>query len=275
MDYYSFYSYHEVLGAWVVPAAIAVGSLIAGLWSQSRQSKANKKLAEFQASANERYLAQQQDYNTPQNQMTRFQEAGLNPNLIYGQGNPGNQAAPLSYPDIKTTDMQSATANLGPLVNQSLMTQSQVQSIDAKTRQTYVLTALNKLQAQVLARNPSLDASAYNAIIDSLKSAAEIKAADATIKTQTAEWFSGDKSFKVNGVDMHGPAGILKLETELKLLEQRFNLGAADQQIKAQVIQSKEFQNALSEIQVKWMKDAEITPQHILQFIQLLLLKLM
>lgn len=29
-------------------------------------------------------------YNTPQAQMQRFKDAGLNPNLIYGQGNPGN-----------------------------------------------------------------------------------------------------------------------------------------------------------------------------------------
>jgi hypothetical protein len=32
----------------------------------------------------------QNEYNSPANQMKRFQEAGLNPNLIYGQGNPGN-----------------------------------------------------------------------------------------------------------------------------------------------------------------------------------------
>lgn len=32
----------------------------------------------------------QNDYNTPQKQMQRYTEAGLNPNLIYGQGNSGN-----------------------------------------------------------------------------------------------------------------------------------------------------------------------------------------
>lgn len=33
------------------------------------------------------------EYNTPQNQMRRFEEAGLNPGLIYGQINPGNSNA--------------------------------------------------------------------------------------------------------------------------------------------------------------------------------------
>lgn len=33
------------------------------------------------------------EYNTPQNQMRRFEEAGLNPGLMYGQVNPGNSSA--------------------------------------------------------------------------------------------------------------------------------------------------------------------------------------
>ena len=32
----------------------------------------------------------QNEYNSPQAQMKRFEEAGLNPALIYSQGNPGN-----------------------------------------------------------------------------------------------------------------------------------------------------------------------------------------
>lgn len=39
-------------------------------------------------------------YNSPQQQMARFKEAGLNPHLIYGQGSAG-QAAPMATPDVK------------------------------------------------------------------------------------------------------------------------------------------------------------------------------
>lgn len=35
----------------------------------------------------------QADYNSPQSQMQRFAEAGLNPNLIYGQGSNGNMSS--------------------------------------------------------------------------------------------------------------------------------------------------------------------------------------
>lgn len=41
------------------------------------------------------------EYNSPAAQMKRFQEAGLNPNLIYGQGNAGN-ATPIPTPDVQT-----------------------------------------------------------------------------------------------------------------------------------------------------------------------------
>ena len=36
-------------------------------------------------------------YNSPQSQMSRYGAAGLNPNLVYGQGTPGNQPSPVPY----------------------------------------------------------------------------------------------------------------------------------------------------------------------------------
>lgn len=262
--------------AWIVPAAIAAGQIVAGLIGQNKQNKAQKALAQHQASMNERYLQQQLEYNSPKMQMARYLDAGLNPHLIYSQGNPGNQAAPLSAPQQEVSKygaLGSSLAQLGPLANQTAMVNSQTQAIDAKTRQTYVLTQLNALQAELIKKNPLLDEAGFNAIIQGLVSSAEIKAADSSVKKEQAAWFTGEKSFKINGVEMHGPAGVLKMETELKLLEQKYNLGTADAQIKAEVVRSKGFQNDLLEIQTKWMKDAEITPQHILQFIQLLILK--
>lgn len=44
----------------------------------------------------------QNEYNNPANQMQRFREAGLNPNLIYGRGDSGN-AGPLPSPPSAST----------------------------------------------------------------------------------------------------------------------------------------------------------------------------
>lgn len=261
LDYYSFGTYHNELQGWfwVIPAAISAISAIVGA---RNQRKSNMELARFQADANEKYLAQQNEYNTPRSQMARFQDAGLNPHLIYGQGTPGNQSSSLSYPEIRPTDYQSMFANIAPLVNQSMMTQSQVQALDAKTRQTYAMTELNKLQAKVLEKNPLLDQNGFKAIIDSLKSSAEIKASESGIKQSEMFVQQATAGHQVN-----------KIFQEVQNLEQRFKLGTLDAQLKAQVLTSKEFQNAILEVQKKWMTDAEITPQHILQFIQLLLMK--
>lgn len=262
--------------AWVVPAIIGAVSLISSLVGQSKQKKENRKIAETQNLQNEKFIEAQNRYNAPVAQMSRFQDAGLNPNLIYGQGNPGNQSTPQQAADIKPVnygDLGMGEA-LG-LYNQTSMMQSQIQAQNANTRRTGVLTELNRLQAQVLMKNPLLNSEGFNAIITSLRATAESKVANAGIDTMTSEWFRGEKSFNINGTPMHGPAGLLKMETELKLLEQRFNLGSQDAAIKAQVINSKEFQNAILEVQKKFMLDGDLTPQHILQFVQLLLMKML
>lgn len=262
--------------AWVVPAIMGAVSLVSSLVGQSKQKKENRKIAETQNLQNEKFIQAQNSYNSPVAQMARFQDAGLNPNLIYGQGNPGNQSSPQQAADIKPVDYgkMGVPEALG-LMNQTSLMQSQIQAQNANTRRTGVLTELNALQADVLAKNPLLDPDGFNAIITSLKATAESKVANAGMDTATSEWFKGDKSFNINGQPLHGPAGILKLETELNLLEQKFKLGGLDANIKAQVINSKEFQNAILEVQKRFMTEADITPQHILQFVQLLLMKIL
>lgn len=55
--------------------------------SQARQNKLNRQWQEKMWNMNN-------EYNKPINQMARYKEAGLNPHLIYGQGNSGNSAMP-------------------------------------------------------------------------------------------------------------------------------------------------------------------------------------
>lgn len=261
--------------AWVVPAIMGAASLVGSWIGNARQKRENRAIAKYQAQKDLEFLAQQNLYNEPKNQMARFQEAGLNPNLIYGQGNPGNQSSPQQYPQQQTVDYGDMGMSKALQLSQQVgLAQSQIQAQNAQTRRTGVLTQLNQLQAEVLRNNPLLHG-ALEPIITSLKATAESKVANAGMDTAKSEWFRGEKDFKIDGVTLHGPAGILKMETELKLLEQKYNLGTADGSIKAQIIQSQQFQNDLLEIQKKWMADGEITPQHIFQFAQMLLMKLL
>jgi len=245
--------------AWVVPAAIAVGTKVIDMAQGWRARKVN-----------ENYVRQQNAYNSPSAQMARFKSAGLNPNLVYSQGNPGNQSTTLSQPE----GLQNSGSGAVAAYNQSSLAQSQVSANQQRIQQSKAVTEVNRLQAEVLRKNPLLNDAGFEAVIDALVATAIEKEANATTAKQRAEWATGEKAFSIDGVELHGPAGAVKLETELKLLQQRFNLGQADQEIKAEVLNSKEFQNAILNVQKKFLEDAEISPQHILDFVKILLMKI-
>lgn len=259
-------------------AAMGLGSMIsgfAGLGSAGRQTRANMRLAKFQAQANERYLDKYLDWNSPVNQMKRYEDAGLNKHLIYSQGNPGNMASPLQYPDVKsgdyqqsTRDVQQAFASSAGLINQTRMTNAQVSALNTKTENTAADTQLKEMQKALIKRNPLMDDGALEAIISSLKSTATQKTIDAqTSGLDFEKTFTQTKWFTEKGVR--------KMDAELALLEQRFQLGSADAKIKAEILKSAEFRNAILEIQKKFLADGDMSSGLIIQFIQSLILKLM
>ena len=79
----------------LVGAALVSGgaSLLGGLFSSYGQSSANAtnlKIAQATFNHNREMWNLENEYNTPKNQMARYREAGLNPNLMYGSVSSGN-----------------------------------------------------------------------------------------------------------------------------------------------------------------------------------------
>lgn len=76
---------------WWIPliaSLLAAGGSLAGtLISNKKTREYNRELAEYQNQENLAQWARENEYNSPLAQMQRFQNAGLNPNLIYGQQN--------------------------------------------------------------------------------------------------------------------------------------------------------------------------------------------
>lgn len=63
---------------------------VTGLLGNASTNRANKELAEYQYTKDLEMWNKSNEYNTPTAQMQRYKDAGLNPNLMYGQGNSGN-----------------------------------------------------------------------------------------------------------------------------------------------------------------------------------------
>lgn len=242
---------------------IAQGINIAGnAIGANRQEKANKELAAYQYDRNLEMMHYQNIYNSPRNQMARFKEAGLNPNLVYGQGTSGNMSSAPSYPDIGRVDYQSMFADVGTKLMQSKLMQAQADLTKQKTVESGVKQDLAKAQTNLVKANPYLNSAYVNSMVSLLESSARLKENEAGVLLETQfghQWTRGQE----------------KIIKEIEILSQRFDLNKADQAIKARVLESKEFQNALQQIQVEWMKDGEITPQHIFQGIMMILQKMM
>lgn len=131
-----------------VAAAIAAGATIASsganVYAQGRMNKKtrewnDKQYARTRADALADYETQN-TYNSPAAQMQRFREAGLNPNLIYGQSNEG---ATVRSSDTPSWNPRAPEVNLDPGPALSAYFQTKMQ--DAQLRN---LETVNTVQQQ-------------------------------------------------------------------------------------------------------------------------------
>lgn len=154
-------------------AAIGAGSsLLGGLFGSSNNSSTNKtnlKIAQMNNEFNERMLDKQMayntdmwnkqnEYNTAENQVKRFQEAGINPYLAMSNGNAGiAQSAngvnpPTASPvQVQSYDPSDSFTAAGNMIANSIMQYAQVKKLDAETQQVNTQTAwIDKaMEAQV------------------------------------------------------------------------------------------------------------------------------
>lgn len=86
-----------------VMAASAIGQHFSNRSAQRKQLQQSKELAQFTHDQNVDMWERQNAFNHPSQQMSRLQDAGLNPHLVYGGGSAaGNQAG--QPPQMHTPD---------------------------------------------------------------------------------------------------------------------------------------------------------------------------
>lgn len=79
----------------------------------------NYALSEYEFAHNKEMWNLMNEYNSPQAQMQRFKEAGLNPMLVYQQGTPGNASSPAQYqkPNVQMTPNKDLNARISTATN--------------------------------------------------------------------------------------------------------------------------------------------------------------
>lgn len=125
------------MGPLVLPLIAAGSQLASSGINAASQASMNKKTRDFQIAM---YNQQRQnslsdwqmqnDYNHPSQQMARLRQAGLNPNLVYGNG-ATTQASPVRSTDSGSWNPQAPQFNLGAAANAGIGAYYDMQIKDA------------------------------------------------------------------------------------------------------------------------------------------------
>lgn len=245
-----------------------------------RQYKWNKKAAEdanVMNRANQQWLldqekgiqAEQRQYDSPEAQMSRYKSAGLNPHLIYGTGSSAGQAFPIHSGDVPGVNIQAPSAAYPDVAGKFIaasQAQAQMGLTEARTVESGVNSALKSIQMDIAKTNPMLDPKVAAQVSDSMMRTADLKGSEAEF--MKSHWVDVDANRSYR-------AYAAKIVTDVEAMVQRLGLNTADLSIKNKIFESKEFENALKEVQMQWLKDAQVTPEHIRQGLMLLLSKML
>lgn len=211
-------------------------------YNTEKTNAANQAMAEYQYNKNIEAWNMQNAYNTPKNQMQRYQDAGLNPNLIYGQGTPGNATqlpkyeAPRMEYNRKPRDY---TRVIGAFQDFSIR-QAQIDNVKANIENTKARTINEGLETAlkgILQRKGLLDLETYGDMnkqkLQNLFNAGQLQLGQAELQKYSAEYKKKqidafDKLLKKQ-MDLT-EENILKTRQTTNLLEKQvgtYNLGLA------------------------------------------------
>lgn len=245
-----------------IAAAIAGAASLGGnLIQRIGQAKQNRRLYKQSIADQRTVQAEAREYDAPKNQMKRFMEAGLNPHLIYGGGS-GNSGGSFPFQPAQQQPVQEP--NYGQAVNAYIgaqQAQAQLAYTQTRTAESGIKQQAIAIQNEIAKTNPMLNPNVYAAVVDMMEQVSSTKAHEAYILGSMGE--SGTTPV------------FRKIEAEVAAMEQKLGLNTADLAIKNRIFESKEFENAVKQLQVAWLQNGEFNAEHIRQGLMLILSKML
>lgn len=214
----------------IAPAVVSGVSSIFGSSSAKRQNQRafdfQREMFDKQGQRELQYWNMQNQYNSPQAQMKRLQEAGLNPNLVYGNGADA-QSAKLSAGAAPSAPSQRSEAlDLQSVAQTALASQQLKANIDQTVAQTQAIKQNTAIGSFELEAKKQLGQSTFTRAL-----AAKVQNASMQDEKQIVEYknwletmYSGENLHFNMNVDQlgHLPAfGSKLLQSQIKAVTDR------------------------------------------------------
>lgn len=214
---------------------------------------------------NLRIQQEQREYDSAAAQMARYKAAGLNPHLIYGSGGGAGGAFPVEAGNLPGANLQPPSARWPDVASSFLsagQTIANTELAQARQGEVEMNTALKEIQIDIAKTNPMLNPSVAQWVAASMMDTARLKS------FESRRWMDRYGERNQTRVEQ-------RMEMEIEALSQRIGLNTADLSIKNKILESKIFENAVKQIQVDWLKDGDMSPEHIRQGLMLILSKML
>lgn len=225
-----------------MPLLLPAATLIAGGASSAGQvagsiltNRTNKKLSREARAYDFKMWNLQNEYNTPKAQMERYKEAGLNPNLIYGNGSVSGNASPVPRSPVTTVENPLKGLDLVNTVMSAISAYNDIRVKDQtisnmKTQEEFTKTKMaTETQNAILKRylgEESLrktkglefknEILKNQALFAPQLSQANLENAYATLKLRRQQAQLNPQKFELNKIDMALKALQLEMDSKLK-----------------------------------------------------------
>lgn len=200
-------------------------------WSIEAQNRANAE--------NERFWNLQNDYNSPNAQMQRLKMAGLNPNLVYGNGvtTQAGNIAPSKAAPMRSTSNAPAFAHIASTIGQAL------QNDNLRAQNTVLLQ-----EASLKASKTANEAMSYAKSSFDLNLAKELKQNSLEVARNTLQKLIDDAQISRHTSEIkleEASQARNKTDWENATYQSRVSKTVTDAAVAAQTLKGKELENAL------------------------------